>query len=474
LRNSGSHEMFDAPPREKCGVFGVFGHERAASVTYYGLYSLQHRGEESAGVVVSDGTDLRLHRKMGLVAQLDFAGLERLRGYAAIGHVRYSTTGSSVLNNAQPLFATSSAGPLAVAHNGNLVNAAELRRDLESQGSIFQTTSDSEIIIHLLARPEYRESADGLERSLARLEGAFSFLILTPKALYAARDWFGIRPLSIGRLGGAWVVSSESCAYDLIGAEFMRDVEPGEVVRIDESGISSSRIASPPPDRRAYCIFEHVYFARPDSRLFGRMVYTTRCRAGEILAREHPVEADLVVPVPDSGVFAALGYSHASGIPFHMGFIRNHYVGRTFILPDQSDRDFRVRIKLNVIRDIVKGKRVVVVDDSIIRGTTTRSRVNLLRKAGATEVHMRIACPPTRHACYYGIDFPDPATLIANRHEIPEIARIIDADSLGYLSLEGLLEAVGGDRKTFCTACFSGEYPVLPRTPFAKNILERE
>lgn len=448
--------------KEKCGVFGVFGDSRAAILTYYGLYSLQHRGEESSGIVVSDGHQLQMQRKMGLVGELDLAELKAMKGHAAIGHVRYSTTGSSVLQNAQPLFAQYSSGQIAVAHNGNLVNTAELHEHLERRGSIFQTTSDSEIIFHLLVHPEYRDRPDRFEVCLSMLKGAFSFVILTHDALYATRDIHGIRPLALGKLGDAWVVASETSAYDLIGAEYVRDIEPGEVLRIDADGLHSSRIASAQPQKLAHCIFEHVYFARPDSLVFGRSVYESRFKAGELLAKHYPVDADMVIPVPDSGIFAALGYAKQSGLPLEMGFIRNHYIGRTFILPDQSDRDFRVRIKLNVVKHLVKGKKLVVVDDSIVRGTTTKSRVNILRKSGAKEIHMRIASPPTRHPCFYGIDFPDPNQLVAYGRSESDISKMIEADSLAYLDIEKLLEAVGGTKETFCTACFSGEYVVKP------------
>ncbi|MFA4987334.1 MAG: amidophosphoribosyltransferase [Candidatus Brocadiia bacterium] len=464
---SSTHDLHD-----KCGVFGIFGHPRAALLADYGLYALQHRGEESAGIVVSDGTHLVAHRKMGLAGSLDMGLLEKLKGSSAVGHVRYSTTGSSIVENAQPLVARYAGGSIAVAHNGNLVNTNALRSHLERQGSIFQTTSDSEIIIHLLARPEYSGRSDRMEACLGLLRGAFSFVFLTQDALYATRDRFGYRPLALGKLGDAYAVASETCAFDLIGAEYVRDIEPGEVLRIDSKGLHSSRVGAPDPGERACCLFEHVYFARPDSKVFGRLVYASRFRAGEILAHEAPVEADLVVPVPDSGIFAGLGYSSASGIPMAMGFIRNHYVGRTFILPDQGDRDFRVRVKLNVVGDVVKGKRIVVVDDSIIRGTTTLSRVNILRQAGAKEIHLRIACPPTRHPCFYGIDFPDPRKLVAFGRNIEEVRREVAADSLAYLSEKGVLDSVDGRSTDYCMACWTGVYKEQPEEGASKYSLE--
>ncbi|MDZ7816248.1 MAG: amidophosphoribosyltransferase [Planctomycetota bacterium] len=433
---------------------------------------MQHRGEEGAGVVVSDGSSLNSFREMGHVSNLSTEKLRSMNGHAAIGHVRYSTTGSSVFSNVQPLFANLPGGKIAVAHNGNLTNSKEIHDRLERTGSIFQTSNDSETILHLLAQPGYRDPKNRLQKALGELEGAFSFVFLNPDALYAARDWHGYRPLTLGKLEDSWVVASETTAYDLIRAKYVREIEPGEVLRIDKDGLTSSRIESEDPGKRAHCIFEHVYFARPDSLVFEKLVYNSRLESGKCLAREAPVDADIVVPVPDSGVVSAIGYSRESGLPLEMGFIRNHYIGRTFILPDQSDREAKVRLKLNVVPRILKGKRVVVVDDSIIRGNTSRSRVKFLRDAGAKEIHVRIACPPTRFPCYYGIDFPDPEQLIAHTSSIDEICRVIGADSLAYLSEDGLLDAVGGTRNTFCTACFSGNYAAKPKGGITKNQLE--
>jgi len=407
-------------PKHECGVFAVFGHKDATLLTYYGLFALQHRGQESAGIASSngDGKTFKLHKGMGLVSQV-FAqeNLESIRGTRAIGHVRYSTTGSSTLLNSQPLGVDTARGQLAIAHNGNLVNAAALRDELENRGSIFQTTVDSEIVLHLLAQPD--AAMGGPIGALRRLEGAFSIVVLGENEIIGVRDPNGLRPLSLGKLDGGWVLSSETCAFDLIGATFVRDLEPGEVVVINDQGLRSEFPFV--PAREAFCIFEYVYFARPDSRLRGVTVSKTRVNMGRELARLHPVEADVVIPVPDSGIYAALGFAEELGIPYDPAFVRNHYIGRTFIQPTQLIRDFNVRVKLNLIGEAVEGKRVVVVDDSVVRGTTAKARVVNLREAGAKEVHLRISCPPHRHACYYGIDFPDPEKLIANQHTHQEI-----------------------------------------------------
>jgi amidophosphoribosyltransferase len=449
--------------REACGVFGVFDHPEAANLTYLGLYGLQHRGQESAGIVSSCDGDLRLMRGMGLVADVfDQSMIRHLEGDAAIGHNRYSTAGTSTLENAQPILVGTHRGQIAVAHNGNLVNAYKVRDELEHEGSIFLSTSDSEVILHLIARSKQKSIEDAIFDALSQIRGAYSLLFLTKDQLIAVRDSHGFRPLSLGRLQDSWVVASESCAFDLIEAEFIRDIEPGEMLMIDRKGLQSFRPFK--PQRFSFCIFEHVYFARPDSIVFGRSVNESRNRMGANLARDWPVEADLVVPVPDSGSCAALGYSRTSGIPFDIGIIRNHYVGRTFIEPTISIRHFGVKVKLNPVRSLIRNKRIVLVEDSIVRGTTCMKVVEMLMNAGAKEVHLRVSSPPTIGPCYYGIDTPIREELIANRMTVKEIQDYIGADSLGYLSHEGLLDAVSNDGGQFCSACFSGKYPVeFPR-----------
>ncbi|MET0402626.1 MAG: amidophosphoribosyltransferase [Cystobacter sp.] len=442
-----------------CGIFGIVGHPEASNLAYLGLHALQHRGQESAGIVASDGESLRAHREMGLVADIFTAPvLESLPGGAAIGHVRYSTAGGSGLKNAQPLSVEYVGGQMSIAHNGNLVNAEEMRRSLEADGAIFQSDADTEVVIHLIARSKQPSFEQKVVEALSRVKGAYSFLFLTEKKLVAVRDPFGFRPLVLGRLKNSWVLASETTALDLIEAEFIREIEAGEMVVIDEDGLRTSHPF--PPTRLGRCIFEHVYFAKPDSVLFGTSVYETRKEMGRQLAREQPVPgADLVIAVPDSGVPAAIGYSQESGIPYDVGLIRSHYVGRTFIEPQQSIRHFGVKLKLSAVRQVLKGKRVVVVDDSIVRGTTSRKIVKMIKAAGATEVHLRISSPPTQWPCYYGIDTPSRQELIASSHSVEEIARYVTADSLGYISLEGLGTAVGDrERTTFCTACFSGKY----------------
>ncbi len=446
--------------KEFCGLFGVFGSPKAATLATYGLYAQQHRGEEAAGLAWTDGKDLQGAKGLGHVADaLGGFASDGVRAHAAIGHTRYSTTGGGGLVNAQPLIVTTSAGPIACGHNGNLVNAGALRRAYEAKGHIFQTTTDSEVIVHLLASPEFRSLA-AWPRAFARLKGAFSLVLLTPEALVAVRDPLGMRPLSLGRLGRAAVVASETAAFDLIGARLEREILPGEVLLVTRKGRRSLRIPGAAPGRLAHCLFEHVYFARPDSMIFGEPVHAVRRRLGERLAEEHPAVADLVVPVPDSGNFAAEGYAARSSIPLGHGFIRNHYVGRTFIQPLSEARAAQARIKLNPLRDVVKGRRVAVVDDSIVRGTTARERVALLREAGAREVHLRVSCPPLRNPCYFGIDFPTRGELIANRLGLEGIARRIGVDSLGYLSLEGMLSCVSLPPASYCTACWSGRYPM--------------
>jgi amidophosphoribosyltransferase len=460
-------------PKHYCGVFGIFGHPNAAELTYYGLYALQHRGQESAGIVTSDGKNFRQHKGMGLVSQI-FNGevLHELVGNIALGHTRYSTTGSSQLKNAQPLTVDCARGQIAIAHNGNLTNAAKLRDELEARGSIFQTTVDSEIILHLLAQPDANGSKNPFVHTLRKIEGAYSLVIMTEKELIGARDPHGFRPLCIGKLGDAYVLASETCALDLIHAKFIRDVEPGEIVIINEQGLTSLQ-AFPEQTRRAFCIFEYVYFARPDSTISNRNVYKVRVEMGRQLAREFPIKADVVVPVPDSGNCAALGYSLESGIPFEMAFVRNHYVGRSFLQPSQLIRDFNVRVKLNLIAELVKGKRVIVVDDSIVRGTTCKARVNNLKEAGAKEVHVLVSCPPHMNPCVYGIDFPDRSKLMAANHSLEEIRKYLNADSLHYLSQDGMVAATGLPKNNFCMACYDGNYPVPYDPLLDKNIIER-
>ncbi len=460
-------------PKHYCGVFGIFGHPNAAELTYYGLYALQHRGQESAGIVTSDGRSFRTHIGMGLVSQI-FNGdvLQNLVGKMALGHTRYSTTGSSQLKNAQPLTVDCGRGRIAIAHNGNLTNAALLREELETQGSIFQTTVDSEIILHLLAQPVGGNLLDNLIHTLHRIEGAYSLAIMTENELVGVRDPYGFRPLCIGKVDDAYVLASETCALDLIHAKFVRDVEPGEVVIINNDGLHSIK-AFPEQERRAFCIFEYVYFARPDSIIADRTVYKVRVEMGRELARESGVEADIVVPVPDSGNYAALGYSLESGIQFEMAFIRNHYVGRSFLQPSQLIRDFNVRVKLNLIPELVKGKRVIIVDDSIVRGTTCKARVNTLKEAGAKEVHVRVSCPPHMNPCVYGIDFPDRSKLMAANYTVDEIRKYLNADSLAYLSLPGMVKATGHPKSSFCLACYDGVYPVAFDPSLDKEIIER-
>jgi amidophosphoribosyltransferase len=459
-------------PKHECGIFAVYGHNDAALLTYYGLFALQHRGQESAGIASSSGSGSTffLHKGMGLVSQVfDSKNLASLQGNRAIGHVRYSTTGSSTLLNSQPLSVDTARGQLAVAHNGNFVNAAALRAELETHGSIFQTTVDSEIVLHLLAQPD--ETMGGPIGALRRMEGAFSIVVMGENEIIGFRDPNGLRPLSLGKLKEGWIISSETCAFDLIGATFIRDIEPGEVVIINDQGLRSEFPFT--QAKESFCIFEYVYFARPDSRLRGVTVSKARVNMGRELARLHPVEADVVIPVPDSGIYAALGFSEELGIPYDPAFVRNHYIGRTFIQPTQLIRDFNVRVKLNLIGEAVEGKRVVVVDDSIVRGTTAKARVVNLREAGAKEVHLRISCPPHRHACYYGIDFPDPEKLIANQYSHQEICDYLGADSIGYLDIEGMVRATGLQKNSFCMACFTGEYPIPFDAAFDKLIMER-
>ncbi len=473
MRVGGDRVPWAHKPREACGVFGAFGCPDAAHRTYYGLWALQHRGQESAGIVVSDGERIRSKKGLGLLSEaIGFDELPELPGHVAVGHVRYSTTGAKRVQNIQPLVIEYSQGIVAVAHNGNLTNARTLRRLYEARGSIFQTSTDSEIFVHLLADPAHMGAAEPLAECVRSVRGAYSLLLLTATGLTAARDPHGFRPLSIARLDGGYVVASETCAFDLIGAEFLRDVEPGEIVFIDENGLRSHRFARDHSARCAHCIFEHIYFARPDSMVFGESVHNVRARLGENLAEAYPVDADLVMSVPDSGNSAALGYSRRSGIPLDIGFISNRYVGRTFIKPAEEGRERSVGIKLNVVRDVVRGKRVVVVDDSIVRGTTCRARLSVLRQAGARELHLRISAPPIRHACFYGIDFPHVDELIAGAKSVEEIERFLGVDSLGYQTVDGLLAAVLGPPETYCLACFTGDYPVEVERDMDKLAME--
>ena len=452
--------------RDECGVVAIYGHPEAEKLAYLGLHALQHRGQESAGIVTSDGMALHMHKAMGLVADIfQESVLAKLPGTLGIGHTRYSTAGDSALLNAQPIMVQSNKGMMALAHNGNLVNAQDIRHRLESQGSIFQTNSDTEVIVHLIALSKEQTLPEAMADALRRVEGAFSLVMISPDRIFAARDPRGFRPLAMGRIPAQGsekqdtiVFASETCAFDLIGATFERDVKPGELVIVGPEGITSRTYT--PALAQSSCIFEHVYFSRPDSLVFGRAVQESREELGRQLAREAPAEADIVVPVPDSGVTAAMGYAAESGIPFRFGLIRNHYVGRTFIEPRQSVRDFGVKLKINPVRSLLEGKRVVLIDDSIVRGTTSRKIVRMVRSAGAREVHMRISCPPTISPCFYGVDTPSKKELIAANKSVEEIREFIGADSLAYLSLPGMKKACGdGEKTSYCTACYTGVYP---------------
>jgi amidophosphoribosyltransferase len=452
--------MFDKF-REECGIFGIWEHDDAARLTYLGLYALQHRGQESAGIVSSDGEKLRAEKGMGYVSEIfKEPQIDQLVGRTAIGHVRYSTAGEVSIREAQPFLIACHRGQIAVCHNGNLPFANQLREQLEGEGAIFSSTSDTEVVLHCIARSRAATLYDAVVDTLSKVEGAYSMLFLTNDSLIAVRDPRGFRPLCLGKIGDSYVFASETCAFDLIGADYVRDVEPGEVVIVDRAGLHSS---FPLPKREpSMCIFEHVYFSRPDSIIFGRSVNKSRHMMGKRLAVEQPVDADIVVPIPDSGTAAAIGYAAQSGISFRFGLVRNHYIGRTFIQPQQSIRNFGVKVKLNPVRDLIEGRRVVLIDDSIVRGTTSQKIVSLMRQAGATEVHLRISCPPTIAPCYYGVDTPSKEELIASHQTVDEICSFIGADSLGYLSLEGMLEACGADddQPGFCTACYTSRYPI--------------
>ncbi|UKL14131.1 amidophosphoribosyltransferase [Dissulfurimicrobium hydrothermale] len=445
--------------REECGVFGIYGHPEAAKLAYFGLYALQHRGQESAGIISSDGKNVREFKAMGLVSEVfNEARLKELKGHLAIGHVRYSTTGSSILQNAQPFCIRHSGCALALAHNGNIVNAGAIRHELEARGSIFQTTMDSEVMVHLLARAGIKGLENAITSMMGAVRGAYSVVIGTEDSIIGLRDPFGFRPLCIGRLGKAYVLSSETCALDLIQAEYIRDVAPGEVVIIDANGLRSFKgIES---HKRAHCIFEFIYFARPDSYIFGQNVYSFRKTLGAALAKEVDVKADFVMPFPDSGNYAAVGYAQAAKIPLELAVIRNHYVDRTFIQPSQSMRDFGVRVKLNPVKEMIYGRRVIIMEDSIVRGTTSLTRIRAIREAGAKEITMLVSCPPIRFPCYYGIDFSTSGELIAENHSVEEIRRFLELDRLHYLSIDAMLKSAGGDPNRFCLACFNGHYPV--------------
>ena len=442
-----------------CGIVGIFGHPEAAKLSYLGLYALQHRGQESAGIVAAEGPSLTRRGGMGHVADVfSREVIEELPGPIAIGHVRYSTSGESNPANAQPFLLRHHRGPIAVAHNGNLVDAANIRSELEGDGAIFQTTTDAEVLLHLIARSRAPDVVDAIVEAVRQVRGAFSLLFLVPGRLVAVRDPMGFRPLSLGRVDGATVVASESCAFDLLGAEKVRDLERGEVVVIDVGGVHSFKPFA--PARPAPCAFEHVYFARPDSTIFGQSVQAVRKRLGAALWKEQPADVELIVPVPDSGTFAGLGYAAASKIPFELGLVRNHYVGRTFIEPSQQIRNFGVRVKLNPVRETLAGRKIALIDDSLVRGTTSQKIVQMCRDAGAKEVHLRISCPPTIGPCYYGIDTPRREELIASRKSVEQIRRFVGADSLGYLSLSGMMGAIGGDTDHYCTACWTDQHPV--------------
>ncbi len=452
--------MLEPAIHDKCGVFGIFGHSRAAELTYLGLYALQHRGQESAGIVTCDNGSIHYHKNMGLVADV-FSNpqvLANLKGNRAIGHTRYSTTGASSLINIQPFLITNRNRYLAIAHNGNLTNSSELRQKLDSAGSIFQTTSDTEIILHLAARSRKRTRLDRVCDALSQVKGAYSLVFLTEDSVIAARDPYGFRPLALGKYRKSWVVASETCAFDLIGAKYVRDVEPGEVLEISNDGLKSLHPFK--KQKHAMCIFEYIYFSRPDSKIFGENVDKVRRRLGRLLAREHPVEADIVIGIPDSANTATLGYSEESGIRFEIGLIRNHYVGRTFIDPKQTVRDLDVKVKFNPVAGVLEGRRVVVVDDSIVRGTTSKKLVKLIREAGAREIHFRVSAPPIISPCFFGIDMPTKEELIGNRMTVQQIEQYLEVDSLRYLSLEGMLSLKSLPDTTFCSSCFSGKYPI--------------
>jgi len=472
--NNGSHALYNK--KENCGLFGIFGDPEAVQKTYFGLHSLQHRGQESAGIASSDGESIQCYTGMGTIRRVFRSGrdtLEKLRNPIAIGHVRYSTTGSTKVVNSQPLLAEYSRGQVAVAHNGNLINAGLLRDEYEAYGSIFKSTSDTEIIVHLLAKPTHISKSDPLAHVLNHLQGAYSLLFLFSDCIEAARDPYGIRPLCIGQTDdGHYVVASETCAFDAIGVNFIREVEPGEIVRLDKSGLSSRFFVEPGSVTPAHCIFEHIYFAKQNSHIFGENVHEFRKKLGRQLAIEQPASADVVIPVPDSGTSAAIGYAEQSGIPFDMGMVRSHYIGRTFISPNQKLRELEVNLKLQIVNEVVGRKRIVVVDDSIVRGTTTRGKIKALRQAGAEEIHMRVSCPPIRFPCFYGVDFPTREELLANKRDLEQIRQFLEVDSVGYMSLQGLLSCANLPDDHYCTACWTGKYKIPANVAVNKFAME--
>ncbi|OHB59470.1 MAG: amidophosphoribosyltransferase [Planctomycetes bacterium RBG_13_46_10] len=462
--------------KESCGLFGIFGDPEAVQKTYFGLYSLQHRGQESAGIASSNGENIECYKGMGSVSRVFRSGtgfLENLANPIAIGHVRYSTTGSSKEINSQPFLSEYSRGQVAVAHNGNLINAALLRDEYEAYGSIFKSTCDTEIIIHLLAKPTHVSKPDPLAHVLNHLQGAYCLLFLYADRIEAARDPYGVRPLCLGQTEkGAYVIASESCAFDTIGVKFLREIMPGEIIRLDKKGLSSRFFVTPGTVKPAHCIFEHIYFAKQNSTIFGENVHEFRKKLGKQLAIEQPADADVVIPVPDSGTSAAIGYAEQSKIPFDMGMVRSHYIGRTFISPEQKMREVEVKLKLAVVKEVVEGRSVVVVDDSIVRGTTTRGKIRALRQAGAKQIHMRVSCPPIRHPCFYGVDFPTKEELLANNRDLKQIKEFLEVDSVGYMSLDGLLSCAALPADNYCTACWSGKYPIPVDTTANKFSLE--
>ena len=476
VSDNDGYEVF-SEKREECGLFAIFGDPEAVQKTYFGLHALQHRGQESAGIASSDGESIQCYKAMGTVMRVFRSGsdtLEKLKNPIAIGHVRYSTTGSSCAENCQPLLAEYSRGQVAVAHNGNLINAGLLRDEYEAYGSIFKSTCDTEIIVHLMAKPTHQNKPDPLGHVLNHLQGSYSLVFLFSDHIEAARDPFGIRPLCIGQTEkGCYMIASETCAIDAVGARFIREIEPGEIVRIDKDGLHSRFFVRPGDITPAHCIFEHVYFSKQNSHIFGENVHELRKKFGRQLAKEPPADADVVIPVPDSGTSAAIGFAAESGVPFDMGLVRSHYVGRTFISPSQKLRELEVRLKLAIIPDVVRGKRIVVVDDSIVRGTTTRGKIRALHEAGAKEIHMRVSCPPIRHPCYYGVDFPTKEELLANGRTLEEIKDFLEVDSVGYLSIEGMLSCAALPADHYCTACWSGKYPIPVTIRMNKFSMER-
>jgi len=463
--------MIPDRPREECGIFAVFGHDEAAKMTYFGLYALQHRGQESAGIVTSDRINVEGHRAMGLVPEVfNEQILDNLKGDMALGHVRYSTTGSSLLVNAQPFTIHYAGKTLSIAHNGNLVNARQIRTELENRGSIFQTTMDSEIVLHLIAKAMKEGLEGAMQQTMCLVQGAYSMVIMTEDTLIAARDPNGFRPLCLGQLNSSYIIASETCAFDLVEADYLREVEPGEILIINKDGLKS--VPFEEVSRKAQCIFELIYFARPDSNVFSQNVYLFRKKQGQLLAEEFSLKPDLVMPFPDSGNYASIGYAQSSGVPLEMGVIRNHYVGRTFIQPSQSMRDFGVKVKLNPVKELLENKRVLIIEDSIIRGTTAQTRIRTLRKIGAKEVHMLVSCPPHRFPCHYGIDFSTRGELIAAQKSVEEIRDFIGLDSLGYLNIDNLVKATDIPRDDLCLACFDGNYPVPIDEEFNKFCLE--